>query len=60
MIQFCRLCDKVLCEGDLITVKVKSYYHSLPSVKHWAFSREEIEADSDTLCHEDCSSPKGA
>lgn len=59
MINLCNKCDKVLVEGDEINVTVSSIYHMIPSHKSWALSREAMQADSDSLCHKNCSSPKG-
>lgn len=59
MIQLCAKCSKLLREGDRVRVTVTSTYHVLKSTISYALSREDMEADPETLCHETCDSTKG-
>ena len=54
MIHLCMKCDRVIKDGDRVTMEVTSVYHQLPSVKTFALDKGILECDSETLRHENC------
>ncbi len=54
MMQLCNKCNKLLKEGDTVTVKVTATYHILKSSVAYALDRHGMEADAETLCHLSC------
>lgn len=59
MIHTCAKCDKLMEEGDRVTVQVTSTYHILKSAVAFALDKASMQADSETLKHEDCHNVKG-
>ncbi len=58
MIKICSSCDKVLEDGDVVSVRVVTVYHQIPSTTTFAVE-QEMELIPDTLGHHDCQYPKG-
>jgi len=54
MVHLCMKCDRLLKEGDRVTVTVTSVYHVLKSSIAYALDKAYLEADSDTLRHTNC------
>jgi hypothetical protein len=54
MIQTCCICEKIIQEGDNVSVMVTSTYHLLKSTCTFALDKEALIADPRTLCHELC------
>lgn len=54
MIHVCSKCNKLLKEGDKVSVTVESIYHILKSSVAYALDKAALEADSDTLRHINC------
>lgn len=54
MVNTCYLCDKLINEGDKVTVNVTSTYHMLKSTVAYALDKAEMVADAATLAHEEC------
>lgn len=54
MIHLCVKCDKLLKEGDRVSVTVTSVYHVLKSSIAYALDKAYLEADSATLRHDNC------
>lgn len=60
MIQTCAKCDRLIKDGDRVTVEVSATYHILKSTIAYALDKADMAADADTLRHEDCEdAPKG-
>jgi hypothetical protein len=59
MIQLCMKCDKLIKEGDRVTVNVSATYHILKSTVTFALDKMDMEADSNTLRHEACNDKEG-
>lgn len=54
MLQTCNECEKLIREGERVTVEVTSIYHVLKSSIAYALDKACLEADSSTLRHERC------
>jgi len=59
MIHICQECEKLIKEGERVTVKVTSVYHVLKSSVAFALDKTSLEADTSTLKHEVCPTPEG-
>lgn len=55
MLLTCNVCNKIVQEGDRIVVEVTSTYHMLKSTVSYALDKHDMEADSRTIHHEECS-----
>lgn len=54
MVQICTECNKLLKEGEYVTVQVTSTYHVLKSAVAYALDKNDLIADVNTLRHKDC------
>jgi hypothetical protein len=55
VIHLCRRCDRLIKDGERVSVKVESTYHVLKSSIAFALDKHDLEASSDTLEHVHCS-----
>lgn len=58
MIQTCCICQKLIHDGQKVRVMVEATYHILKSTVSYALDKYDLEADSSTLCHKECSDDK--
>lgn len=59
MIHLCSKCDRVIRDGDRVTVEITSVYHLLKSSVAYALDKASLEAHGDTLRHENCDRIEG-
>lgn len=54
MIPVCCVCGHLILDGQRIRVMVDATYHVLKSTLCHAIDKNDMEPDSDTLCHKKC------
>lgn len=54
MMQTCFVCNKLIKDGDEVTVEVSSTYHILKSTIAYALDKYAMKANSETLRHKEC------
>jgi hypothetical protein len=54
MIHVCKSCNKLIRDGERVTVTVSASYHTLKSTVAYALDKQDMIADSDTLKHDPC------
>lgn len=59
IIHLCTKCDKVITEGQRVTVQIESTYHVLKSHATFALDKTDLVADSETMAHVDCNPTEG-
>lgn len=58
MIKLCHSCDKILEDGDVVSVEVVTVYHQIPSKNTFAVE-QEMALVPDTLRHHNCQYVRG-
>lgn len=54
MMIICCRCQKLLNDGDRVSVTVTSTFHVIKSEKAFCLDKHDLYADSSTMYHEDC------